>query len=54
MIVKILVRFGGLSEIELNVSDSINLNTQTYGGYCSQINNQAQWVTILFSLVGEQ
>jgi hypothetical protein len=42
MIVKILVNFGGLSEIELSVSDSIYLNKQTYGGYCSQINNQAQ------------
>jgi hypothetical protein len=43
----------GLSEIELNVSDSINLNKQTYGGYCSQV-NQVEWVTILFSLIGEQ
>jgi hypothetical protein len=32
----------GLSEIELNVSDSINLNKQTYGGYCSQVNNQVE------------
>jgi hypothetical protein len=42
MIVKILVRFGGLSEIELSVTNSINLNKQTYGGYCSQIYNQVK------------